>query len=223
MNYIFGVFIILIILWIYILQYSQIKCDKIFLDDLFNYNLLKTGDMILFKGYNNFNSLYHGSYFGHVGVVYIMDSIPMLFESNGIEFTPLREHHSSTGVYLTPLKERIAKYKGKCYLKSLNKEVNSEYVYRFKDFIKYALENMYYDYSVIIAGIKKGLGIEKCNNATNCAETAFLSLITLGLLPENMYDQPLIHSLLYICNLYNLSNDFYYHKLIEIIDHPFAY
>ena len=221
MNYIFGFFTIIIILWIYSMQFSKINCDKTFLDNIIN--VVRTGDLILFKGYNNYNSIFHGSYFGHIGIVYVKDSVPMLFEANGIEYTPLYDHHSKSGIYLTPLKERISKYKGKCYLKSLNTDISSEKIKTFENFVEYALENMYYNYSVLLSGIRKGLGLEKCNYGTNCGELVFLSLITLGLLPIEYYDTSVFHHLKWLCGIYELSNQYYYHDLLEIIDHPFAY
>ncbi len=201
------------------MQFSKFDCKDIFLDDL----KVKTGDIILFKGFNNYYSMFHGSYFGHIGIVYVKNSIPMIFEANGIEYTPLLEHHSKKGVYLTPLKERIAKYKGKCFLKELNKKLSDEQLYNFDKFIDFALNNMYYNHAVISSGAKKGFGLEKCNLGTNCSEIVFLSLISLNLLPIEYYDMKIFHHLRLVCNLDKLQNDYYYKEIIGIIDHPFAY
>ncbi len=128
----FGLLILVIILWVYYLQFYKISTDyKIFVDDLQYHSFLKTGDMILFKAYNNFNSIFHGSYYGHVGIVYMLNGTPMLFEANGIERVPLKDHHSKRGVFLTPLVDRIKKYKGRCFWKPLNRPLGEHSIYDF--------------------------------------------------------------------------------------------
>lgn len=227
MSYFTGFLIIIVVLWIYYLQYHCITCVyKVFNDDLIESKVLKTGDMIVFKAYNNFNSIFHGSYFGHIGIVYVDPNdptcMPYLFEANGIETVPLKDHHSKNGVFLTPLADRMKKYKGRCFVKQLDKPLHLDVIKDFKQFIDYCLNNMYYNYSVISSGIKKGLGIEKCGEGTNCGEIVFLSLIKLGLLPEDYYDISTFHHLKWMASISDLADN-YYHDLIEIIDHPFAY
>ncbi len=217
-----GVFIIIVILWIYIMQYHKVKTEyQIFADDLSASNL-KTGDLILFKAYNNFNSIFHGSYYGHIGMVYILDGVPMLFEANGIERVPLKNHHSRRGVFLTPLIDRIKKYKGRCFLKPLNKPLPSYIIEGFEEFIQYSLKNMEYDYNVFTGGIKRMLGLSKCGHGTDCGQIMFLSLLKLGLIDINEYDVPRLHHLRYVCNISTLENGYAYMPLVEVIDHPFA-
>jgi hypothetical protein len=218
---------IIVLIWIYSMQYHKITTnEQIFTDDLINSNSLKTGDLILFKAYNNFNSIFHGSYFGHIGVVYIDDDPnvpPMLFEANGIERVPLLPHHSKHGVFLTPLAERIKKYKGRCFLKPLNKPVPAEHARDFKMFADYCLNNFSYDYSVATNALKKLMGIKRCDNKTDCGQIVFLSLIKLGLLPVEEYDVPRLHHLRYVTSVVNLSDGYKFLDLIEVIEHPFAY
>lgn len=205
------------------MQYYKISVDKkIFVDDLTN---VKTGDMILFKAYNNFYSIVHGSYFGHVGLVFIdpddSKQTPMLFEANGIEHTPLKEHHPRNGIFLTPLADRIKKYKGRCFIKRLEEELSKEEVLNFKEFIQYAQNNFQYDYNLAKSAFKKRLGYKRCDKNTDCGQITFLSLICLNLLDVEEYDKPLFNHLLYVNNLYELKNNAY-GELEEIIDHPFA-
>jgi len=218
-----GFVIFVLILWIYSMQFADVYCPQVFIDDLIDSHVFKTGDMILFKASNNYNSIIHGGYFGHIGIVFVdLNGTPYLFEANGIEKTPLRKHHSKSGIYFTPLEDRIKKYKGRCFLKSLNKELSTAAIDDFTKFIAYALKNMYYNYSVLKSGIKKGLGIEKCLHGTNCGEIVFLSLIVLGLLPVDVYDKCVFHHLRWMYSIRDLSDGYFYHDLIEIIDHPFA-
>lgn len=216
--------IVIIVIWIYFMQYYKINTDeKIFVDELISNRLLKTGDLILFKAYNNFNSIVHGSYFGHIGMVYIDENnVPMMFEANGIERVPLQEHHSKRGVFLTPLADRIKKYKGRCFWKPLNKELSDDTIKSFKSFIDYSLEHLYYDYEVIKGGFSRGLGISKCNKGTDCGQIMFLSLIKLGLISMEEYDICRFHHLKFVCSVQELLDGYKYLDLIEVIDHPFA-
>lgn len=222
-----GFFITIIIIYIYIIQYNKGNYEKIFLDDLVDSNKLKTGDMLLFKAYNNFNSIFIGNYYGHVGIIYIdpddPEKVPMLFEANGIEYMSLKSHHNKNGIFLSPVKERIEKYKGRVFIKSLNKHINDFYNNEFKDFILYCIKNMKYNEKIIQSAIKKWLNIEKCNKGTNCAEIVFLSLIKLGLLSIDEYDKTCLHYLKWMTNIEELCNSYKYNKPVEIVDYPFKY
>ena len=147
---------------------------------------------------------------------------PLLFEANGIERVPLKPHHSKSGVYLTPLEDRVKKYKGRCFWKPLNNELPPAVIVDFKKFVQYAIANMHYEYNVIQDAIKKGLGIERCANATNCGQLIFLSLIKLGLLPYEYYDFSMFSHLKWLTNLTNLQDGYEFLPLIEIVEHPFA-
>lgn len=227
MSIINGLFIlvIIIIIWIYYKVYRVIPCDKIMLDVLFDSHSLKTGDLILFKATNQLYSAIHGAYFGHIGMVYILETkdgeVPLLFEANNPK-TYLLPHHSTRGIYLTPLRERIEKYKGKVFLKSLEVPLSDEKKNNLEDFIKFSMENLYYDDSVVNSGLRKGLAGEKCNFGTNCGEIIFLSLIKLGLIPVSKYEENIFHHLNYVCYIDHLQSNGY-NPLIEIVDHPFAY
>jgi hypothetical protein len=221
-----SIILVILIIYIYQIQYHQIVCDQVFIDELISSNVLKTGDIILFKGANSFNAVFIGNYFTHCGVVYIDPDdetrTPMIFEANGIENTPLKPHHNKLGMYLTPLADRAKKYKGRVFLKALNKDIPEETIRAYKDFIQYAIENMRYDRSVLSSGLRKGLGLEKCTLSTNCGEIAFLSIIKLRLIHLNKYDNSMFHHLKWVCNIEKLENGYEYLPLIEIVDHPFA-
>lgn len=217
-----GIVIVLIIYYIYCIQYAKLDCSEIFLDEFITSPALKTGDIILFKAFNHFNSVFIGSYFSHIGVVYIANGVPMLFEAANVEEMPLKSHHSRRGIYLTRLADRIKKYKGRCYWKPLNQPLSNSYIAEYQRFIHFALQNMYYDTAVLTDGIKKGLGIEKCGLGTNCGQITFLSLIKLKLLDEKKYNQSIFHHLKWMAEITELDNKGYqYMDLIHIIDHPF--
>lgn len=212
---------ILLIWYVYALQYSPIGKPKMFLDDVLH--KFKTGDIILFKAYDNFNSLMHTSYYGHMGIVYVgEDNIPMLFEANGIDTMPLKDHHSRSGIFFTPVVDRIKKYKGRVCWKRLNHPITTSTASSFREFIDYCLNNMYYDMGVISAGFKKYFGFKRCGLGTNCGDIVFLSLIKLGLISIDEYDIPRIHHLKYVVGIESLLDGYSYLDLIEVIDHPFT-
>jgi hypothetical protein len=207
-------------MWIYYFHYYKLQTDiKLFIDDVISH--VKTGDLICFKAYNNFNSVFIGSYFGHVGIVYApKGQEPMLFEANGIEYMNLRPHHPQTGMFCTPLAERVRKYKGACYWKPLDYPVEPHIEYGFGKFIEYCMKEFHYDVSVFQAGIRTGLGFGKCSKNTNCGEIVFLSLIKLGLLDVKEYDDKRFHYLRYVCHITELKNNKYV-DLVMLVDHPF--
>lgn len=222
-----GLFTVILIMYIYQIQYSKGVYDTVYNDDLINSETLKTGDIILFKAANNFNSIFIGCYFGHIGIVYIdpddEQKIPYLFEATGIEGSHFREYHNQNGVFLTPLKERISKYKGRCWLKPLNRTLSENQIRDFRVFIDYCLYNMEYNKKVIVSSVQKFFGVNKCNKGTNCGEIVFLSLIKLGLLNMCEYDKPRGHYLRWMTNITKCENQYAYSNTItEIIDHPFA-
>lgn len=217
-----GAVILCLIAWIYYLQYHRIKTEyAIFAEDLINHNFLKTGDLILFKAYNNFNSVFHGSYFGHVGVVYVKNGELLLFEANGLEHTPLKPHHPKTGVFLTQLIPRLQKYKGRCFWKPLNKPIEPSIIQEFDEFVNYALDNLKYDYRLLYGALRRMFKLDRCHKGTDCGQITFLSLIKLRLLHIDEYDNPRAHYLKYVCNVTELENDYKYLPIVEIIDHPF--
>ena len=217
-------FIVFVIVYIYLVQFYKINTEyKIFIEDAIENKIFKTGDIILFKASNNFNSIKTATYFGHTGVVVCYDDEVMLFEANGIERVPLKDRHNKNGMFLTPLHERISKYKGRCFLKTLNKPLDNNTINLYKEFISWAIKNMYYEYNVIRSVFKKLLGMERCHNGTNCAEIVFISLIRLGLIPASEFDNNIMNHLQYVADIQKLENGYEYSDLIELIDHPFAH
>jgi hypothetical protein len=183
----------------------------------------KTGDLILFHAYNNINPMIICTYWGHIGIVFIdpdvPDAKPLIFEAantNGIKNCP---EYNKNGIILADLHDRISKYPGMIAYKSLNTPLNENTIQDFKNLIVYAKENMFYNEKVIQNGIKKKSG-EKLNNATNCGELTTISLIKLGLLPENLLNEKIGHHLMYVSNLKKVQNNFY-HDPVEISISPF--
>lgn len=218
MGSIWVILVIVILVYVWNMQYTDIKCKKYFLDDV----IFKTGDIILFKAYNNYNSIFIGNYFGHMGIV-LRDPDThelMIFEANGIENMPLKPHHNKNGVFYSKLEDRIRKYKGRVFVKQLEKSVKPEDEIALKEFVVFATQNMQYEKNIFRAVMHRYFSGSKCNFRTNCGEIVFLSLIKLGLLDLDEYDTPTIHYLKWMCKLRYVNMNRYLDP-IELIDHPF--
>ena len=196
--------IIILLWWIYDRQYSTINCKKTnFIDIDF-----KTGDVIYMKANNNYNSIFHGCYFGHIGIVVIVNGEVMIFEAadKNILFDPKKPIgpdntlNNGGGIYLTNLYDRIKNYPGTCYCRQFKNKIDQELIYGFNQFIDYAKKYLKYYHSIFYNGIKLYLGVRKCNRSTNCAELVFLSWIKLGLIPIDEYEKNICHILYYVCN-----------------------
>lgn len=214
----FLIVLVLLIIYIYWFHVYRMKVNSVFLEDA-NF---RTGDLILFRTTQNFNSLKMVNYFTHCGVVVEIDGVPFLFEANGVEHMNLLDHHNHRGVFLSPVRERIQKYKGYCYWKRLEHPLNQEQIDNLKRFVTYALENFYYDTNISTVALKNVLGLRKCDANTNCAELCFMALLVLGLIDLSEYDKRRLHYLKYVCNIEELKNNRFL-PLLQIVDHPFAY
>jgi hypothetical protein len=209
-------FVCLIWIWSMLLDHPNLVCRE------FDALKFKTGDIILFHAYDNFNPVFIGSYWGHVGIVYKNPDTfdpPVLFEAARTSKMKNCPDYNKKGIMITDLKLRLEKYPGLIACKLLNKPINSNIIRGMCELMKYAKTNMYYNDDVFYNGIKKKKG-EKLNNATNCGEIVVLSLIKLGLLPNTILDTKISHHLLFVSNLTKLQNNYYLNP-IEITFNPF--
>ena len=204
------------LIYIYAMQFSSVDASTCFLDTITSF---KTGDIILFKACNNANAILIGNYYTHIGIIYVNSGVPYIFEACGVEYMPLKPHHNVRGIFLTPLLPRISKYKGSVYWKRLEHDIPVEICDGFKQFIDYAIEKMYYNYSFVHNAFSKLMG-EKYTLGTNCGELVLLSLIKLQLLPIESFDATCMYSLKHVSYLEQLENNRYL-PLIKILDQPF--
>ncbi len=172
---------------------------------------VKTGDMILFHALDNINPIFIGSYYGHVGTVYIdpddPQQIPYIFEAFWPESMPF--YNGTQGVMLIPLAVRLNTYRGYCFYKELVNPLDPQVVREFKVFVDYAARNMQYNPQVFANAINKFIFGEALTHKTNCGELVFLSLIKLGLLPLAEFYNNRRHHLIYVSSLQNCVNNKY--------------
>ncbi len=207
-------------IWVWHMEHNHPQFRETWIDNVLN--TAKTGDLILFKATDNTNSSKIFCYYTHIGVVYRPDTgDPQIFEAAGTNGMDLYNSENHKGIFLTDLRTRLERYKGRLYYKHLDRSVSPQVGAEFTNFIKYAHENMQYNYNVMTNGIKKGLMIEKCNNETNCGELAMLSLIKLGILDPGRYNQRAFHHLYWISNLYEADNGYNYYEPLRIKISPF--
>lgn len=219
----FGLFICIIIFWIWWIYLNHPSYNSIAYEEL-RRSRFKTGDIILFHALDNINPIFIGSYFSHIGIIYIdpddEKQEPYLFESAAAQTMCLSPNNNPSGIFYSKLDDRLRRYKGYLYYKELNKPIDPHICRGFKKFIYYAFDNMYYDYNVIQSGITKGI-LDNPGNATNCGETVFLSLIKLGLLPTIEYERGSFHYLLKMAHIKKLMNGYFYHDPLYIKDYPY--
>jgi hypothetical protein len=214
----FGLFIISIIFMYWFMVYK----DPNIMADLFERIKFKTGDIIVFHAYDNINPMFIGSYWGHIGVVFVDPDDPykpMLFEAAMTDNMPHCPSYNKTGIMITNLKDRLEKYKGLVAFKELNVPIIDGLIRGFKEFIIYARSHMYYEKHVFQNGVAKKMGCV-FNHGTNCGELVFLSLVKLGLLPMSKLKDCIAHHLRYVASLTTLQNNSY-HETIRLNFNPF--
>ncbi len=172
----------------------------------------KTGDIILFHALDNINPIFIGTYYGHIGVIYIdpdEPNKPYLFEAFNTSTTPFYPQECSNGVALVELEHRLNSYRGYCFYKELVVPIAVDLQYGFKEFITYAVANMKYNESVITNGLNKLLFNEPLHTETNCGELAYMSLIKLGLLPRQCASENRKHHLAWLASLIEVNGNRY--------------
>ncbi len=214
--------IILTWMWYFLLYHPSF--GEVHYEQLRELRKFKTGDMILFHALNNVNAMFFGSYYGHLGIVWVdpcADTYtPYLFEAAGTTDMPILQHHNANGIFLTPLENRIRKYKGYVFYKELERPIPESICDNFRHFINYAHKNMSYNYNVFSSCLQNKCGIKQFDMGTNCAEISILSLIKLGVLPISLLDDPPFLALSWICGLSEMEKNRYLTP-VYVIDHPF--
>ena len=205
---VFAVLVVLMLAWVYYWCFNHPQLESERLVDLLDKSKFKTGDLILFKAVDNFNGSLIMSYYGHIGIVYVEDGIPYIFEAADTTHMNLDAGQNHKGIFMSPLEGRVKTYKGYTYYKELKTPLSPEIVGEFKTFIEYCLANMSYETRVLSNGIKKGIG-EKIGLRVNCGELVFLSLIKLGLLPIENYEKKSFHHLNWMCTITDLTGNEY--------------
>lgn len=224
----YSIIVVLLIIlivcgWIWYYQLSPHNYPCIPLHEI----AFRTGDLILFKPTDNWNAPRIACWYTHIGVVYIHpdDSlhVPYIFEAMGTRGRYMLPHQNLSGIFLEPLAGRVTKYAGSVFIKRIHgPKIPDDVAREFMQLVHYAKENMYYEYSLGWNGLRKGLGLEKCNHGTNCGETVMLSLIKLGILPLSEYDIAHVHHLRNMCYLSDCTTGYIYDNPVQIVYDPFT-
>ena len=223
---IFIIIVIIILFWYWFMIWAYPNLEYVSLENLLKTKRLKTGDLICFKPYNNKYSLFMCSFYSHIGIIYVdptdKNQTPYLFEATNAKYYSKKNWCPPNGIVLSEAKVRLSKYKGCLVYKELNQEISYLSQLDFKNFIKWAKNHMYYDINVVGTAFKKGILRCRCNLNTNCGELVFLSLVKLGLLSMEDYDQGTFHHLLWMCRIKNLNHGFFYYNPKYIEESPFS-
>lgn len=208
--------IVFILGWIWYFQFSPPGYDNIALDTI----KFKTGDLILFKALDNWHAPKIGCYFSHVGLVVVNNNTPYIFEAAATSNISLNDNENRRGIFITPLATRVCQYRGYTFYKRLCSDVHLNDVQLYK-FIDYALQHMQYNYDILWTSIKKGLGLEECNDKTNCGELVFRSLCCLGIIDEQELKRARPHYLNDVCYIQDCGTGFAYDAPLQITYSPF--
>jgi hypothetical protein len=176
-------------------------------------NRYKTGDIILFHALDNMNPIFIGTYYGHIGIVYVdpddQNAKPQIFEAFSSANMPFYPKECANGVVLADLEHRLSSYRGYCLYKELMFPVAHELQRGFREFIDYAINNMKYNEAVISNGINKMLWNETLHLGTNCGELVYMSLIKLGLVPFEKLEENRKHHLVHTANIKQVEGNQY--------------
>lgn len=222
----FNFIIVIIIIWIYYINLRYPDYPIVEYEDL--KHKYKTGDLILFKALDNYNSIFIMSFYCHIGIIYIdpddPEQIPYIFEAFAPDRMPFCPNENKNGIIIAPLESRLKTYRGYTLYKELitTEALDKDIILGFKEFIDYAHKNMSYNISVFNNGFNKFLLNEEFNHRTNCGELTYLSLIKLGLLPMNHIEINKFHPLVWLSNLTELPNSRgYYAEPIYVLSNYF--
>jgi hypothetical protein len=210
------ILLIIILIWCWNLLCNHPKFKKIQYKEIEPY--CKTGDLILFHGLDNYNSIFIGCYYTHMGIIYreTPTSRPYLFEAWNPKHEVMYPKEIKHGMAFTDLENRIESYRGYIFYKPLKYPIDNFKNEIFYEFIYWAMNNMKYNTKVISNGLNKLLFNDCLRLGTNCGEIVYLSLIKLGLLNLDRFYENRKHHLLWVSNLTKTDNDNCYLPIIYI-------
>lgn len=207
------IIILAAILWMVAFNHIHPNYKEVKYEDLLAMGKFKTGDILLFKALDNWNAPVLASYFGHIGIIYVDPDdptrTPYLFEAANPTDMVLEDQHNEAGIFFSKLVDRIKRYQGYTYLKELAVPIHPDKIREFKEFMHFCVDKMYYNINVFSNGLRKGLFGERLNLGTNCGEIVFLSLLKLGLLPQEYYQKNVFHHLRWMCSIQDLTDNRY--------------
>lgn len=198
----FIIIIIIILIYIYYMGKKYEPSKSVWIKDL----KVRTGDLIMFKSTNNFHSQLFGNYYTHSGLIVMEGDIPYVFEADLTREGELCEHDqqkdfigSINGIFYSPLIERIKKYQGYSYLHRLKPDIQVNEI-KLREFIRYAVDNMYYQKFIGWNFLAKCFG-ENLHQGTNCGEVCFLAMVAGEILDQSYMKKYIPYHLKYISNL----------------------
>jgi hypothetical protein len=177
---------LIIIIIIIILLKKYLIIHNILIKRCYDSYDLKTGDIILFKNYNDniFDTLI--TTFTHVGIVIKSDKLYIL-ESHKLEYVL---NYYTSGINLYDLKERINTYNGNTYLLRLKKEISNqneilEKINKYKTDFKYPKNYKKYYISECFFNINK---YNRNDNKLLCSEFIYYVLLDNNIISnDNKY------------------------------------
>jgi hypothetical protein len=223
-NFNISILLLIIITWIWYIYFNHPDYEICEYDDI--KDRCKTGDIILFHGLDNANPIIIGSYYSHIGIVYIdpedPQKTPYILEAFNPSRMPLYSEKCKSGIAIVPLEARLTSYRGYCFYKELANPIkDKKLLLNFKQFVNFCKKNMYYDENVLSCALAKILFNENLRLGTNCAELVYLSLIKLELLNKNYFYENNKHHLIFLVKLQKLEKGNSYKEPVYILANYF--
>lgn len=202
-----AIIVVLIILLLFSLElnrrfYNNYVAESSYDVEFYPQTRFKTGDLIFFRALDSRHLLWTDTFFSHVGVIVVYNSVPYIFE-----MTP-------PNVKFSPIRERLAQYfSGSAFVKPLNKPLPSHVIAKIPSLIaKYqALEypsnglksvtnyvsncsdywqNDKFECAKIIAFFLRDIGLLTGNEAVGCNGISFLANLRKLRRPGYKYLEP---------------------------------
>ena len=189
--------IIIVILLTFVFLVNHPKCPIMRVS--FEHPDFQTGDLILFHSLDSINAMMMGSYYTHIGVVYDDGGQLKLFEAVNPQ-TEFLINENKNGIVLCDLEQRLRTYRGYVFYKKLKMPASDENIEHFRNFIDFASRKLYYNTEIFRNFLNKVFFDERIHKGVNCGELAYLSLISLGILPKKYFYKNAKHHLRWLAD-----------------------
>lgn len=183
----------------------------------------KTGDIIWMKATDNNYATQFLCQFTHVGICVRCPETGTvyLYEAANPDTTKLLPNQITAGIFLTDVYTRISRYKGHCYLQPINYEPPAEKIRATWQFIRDTAHRFTYNKQPIISAVRQGLGLQRMTYEINCGELVRCAACVLGILPEQSFNDAVLHCLWYLLDIRKHCNQPYsYDDMYRVVESP---
>lgn len=206
---------ILIVMWCWFFLFNHPDYKIVQWSDI--QHKCKTGDLILFHALDNYNPIFIGCYYGHIGIVYREgNSPPQIFEAYNHSTERFPNKKNPNGISFADLEHRLVSYRGYVFYKELKNPLPDSARVDLFQFIQNALTTFHYNKQVILNGANKLMFNDSLRFGTNCGEIAYMCMIRLGLLAPSRFKENRKHHLKWLCSLEHTDDGNRYNEPVYV-------